>query len=129
MNIIEHIGDAEYPFATVIYKPHPAHTASMNFFVAEINGWNDDGYLYTAKGAVSSAEHTRNPAEARRFFEGSVKWDGCSHIEFGDESGYLHMCGKLYFTKLAYALKAVYNRCGQLMAERGAYLIDSEFPL
>lgn len=45
------------------------------------------------------------------YLRGSVKWDGCSHLHFGDCDGYIHMCGKDSFDSHIEILKAVWNIC------------------
>jgi hypothetical protein len=51
------------------------------FEVFEVGGWYDDG----------------TPVDYELYLKGTIKWDGCSHIWFGDENNYLHLCGKYYF--------------------------------
>lgn len=54
-----------------------------NFTVHEISKWYvDDSYDIN---------------EADLVLKGCIKWDGCSHINFGDESGYIHLCGKAHW--------------------------------
>jgi len=45
-----------------------------------------------------------NPSELELYLTGFIKWDGCSHIWFGEEEdgkqdGYLHLCGKYCWDK------------------------------
>lgn len=44
------------------------------------------------------------------YLKGTIKWDGCSHLHFGDE-GYLHLCGKYFFDIHIKIMKAVWNIC------------------
>ncbi len=130
---IEHIG-GDFG-VTVIYSQDPQYAdVSVKFFTCEITGrgQNDtgDGYdvaLYARKGAEASGDEVTDPREAERYFEGSVKWDGCSHVNFGDENGYLHLCGGAHFQKLAATLESVYERCGELMEASGGHLLSGEF--
>ena len=46
--------------------------------------------------------------DAERFVDGCIKWDGCSHLYFGDDDGYLHLCGGLAFRGLEWALRKVW---------------------
>lgn len=114
--------------ATVIYTLKYSH--AVDFFVAEVTGREVDGNvpMYERKGASSSMDTTSNPREAARYFEGCVKWDGCSHVNFGDENAYLHLCGVESFRKLASIMAAVYARCGELMRARGVSVLEGEFP-
>jgi hypothetical protein len=113
--IIEQIGGEHG--TTVRYRIHDHH---VEFFAAEVLGVADDGPLYWARGASSfpSDNDARTIDDAERYFEGSVKWDGCSHVIFGDEHGYLHLCGTEEINKLANALKTVHARCEELMKSR-----------
>ncbi len=121
--IVEHIG-GDFG-VTVIYtlSKYP----SIEFFAAEIVAIDDDGALYTLQGASSSDDHARDPRNAERFISGQVKWDGCSHINFGDEHGYLHLCGRSSFDKVCLTLDKIYERCGEIMKARGGHLLANEF--
>ena len=45
--------------------------------------------------------------KGERYVEGVVKWDGCSHVTFGDGNGYLHLCGGAHFARLFWTLRRV----------------------
>jgi len=51
---------------------------SIEFEVEEITGW-------LTTGEISDTEP---------YLKAYIKWDGCGHFWFGDEEGYLHLCGK-----------------------------------
>lgn len=120
--ITEQIGDR---FGiTVQYEPQ-GHF--VEFTAYEVLGvGEDDSQWYWRKGAVSSTDDTSNLSEAEPYIKGSVKWDGCSHFNFGDE-GYLHLCGRDDIDKLANALSVIYERCGALMKEAKSNLLEGEF--
>jgi hypothetical protein len=42
---------------------------------------------------VTSRNLDDSPYGMEEYLTGSVKWDGCSNFNFGDE-GYIHLCGK-----------------------------------
>lgn len=71
----------------------------MTFQLFEVTAHSDNGdgkysvKNYDKKGATSSHETTENISEAQTLIKGTIKWDGCSHIYFGDEEGYIHVCG------------------------------------
>lgn len=44
-----------------------------------------------------------------RFVEGCIKWDGCAHVNFGDENGYLHLCGFKYAQRVGDVLRAAFE--------------------
>lgn len=66
---------------------------SLNFAVFEIIANDNAGELYEKKGATSSEHWTHNIDEAQTLIKGIIKWDACSHVTFGDEEGYIHLCG------------------------------------
>ena len=42
------------------------------------------------------------PCQVALYLTGMIKWDGCSHLWFGEkengvQDGYLHLCGKAYW--------------------------------
>lgn len=121
--LVEHFG-GDYG-VTVVFTLD-AHVA---FFAAEIvaRSMPDDAPLYTKNGARASCDHVEDPRQAERFIAGSVKWDGCSHVTFGDEDAYIHMCGREAFDKLATVLPQIYERCGELMKARGVNLLAGAF--
>lgn len=112
---------------TVAYTVGNSH---VDFFAAEVTGTDVDetNPIYWRIGATSSMDDPATELkDAERYVEGSVKWDGCSHLWFGDENAYIHVCGKSDFVKLATTLAAIYERCGQLMKENGSNTLDGEF--
>lgn len=125
--IVEHVG-GDFG-ATVVYTLPAEYNHYVEFFAAEIVGRGaDDGAPdYVARGAMSSMDCVEDPLAAARYVSGSVKWDGCSHVNFGDDQGYLHVCGREGFDKLANILAQIYERCGELMQERGCNLLEGEF--
>lgn len=57
--------------------------ASITGTVEEVNSWApDDG----------------KPHETDLYLSFMIKWDGCSHINFGKENGYLHLCGEHFWS-------------------------------
>lgn len=124
--IIEQIGD---DFGvTVRYEFGEYGNVCIDFFAAEVLGVGDDGSKwYSRQGAASSDDDTDNFEEAERFVSGSVKWDGCCHFYFGDDTGYLHSHSITDIDKLHTALRAIYERCGELMLANGGNLLEDEF--
>lgn len=71
---------------------------------------------YERAGADTSMDTVTTLAEAATYVRGTVKWDGCSHLYFGDETehdGYLHLCGKRHFDRLTRLLAWVWARAAQ----------------
>lgn len=113
---------------TVRYDVHSHH---VDFFAAEVTGVMVDpnpGQLrYWRKGADSSMDDTDNFDDAERYIEGTVKWDGCSHFNFGDGTGYLHLCGGAHIEQLGQVCNVIYERCGELMVAEGTNVLEGEF--
>jgi hypothetical protein len=107
-----------------------AEPYSVDFEVFEITGHVEgssgefDVPIYERKGATSSNDDTDTIDEAQTLIHGKVKWDGCSHYYFGDEEGYIHLCGKLNIQQIAEVLQRVYFKCGEIMGEK---VLDDEF--
>ena len=76
------------------------HDHAINFNVWAVDSWEVDD------------AHT--PCDLDKHLEGSIKWDGCSHLTFGDE-GYLHFCGERYFKQHCEMLKALYKTATALI--------------
>lgn len=72
-----------------------------------------DGSIYYTYCPQSASEPTDDFDTGDILFCGFVKWDGCSHFEFGGERGededvgYLHLCGEYGFRHLQWALNRV----------------------
>ena len=47
--------------------------------------------------------------KATRFIEGFIKWDGCSHCWFGDDEGYLHLCGAKDLASVGWVLHEMFR--------------------
>ncbi len=79
--LIEFEGDTEY---------------SANFKVYEVISWTADDI---------------EPSETELYLKGLIKWDGCSHIWFGDSDGYIHLCGKSMWDKHVRVMNAIWELC------------------
>ncbi|RLI38827.1 hypothetical protein DRO66_00635 [Candidatus Bathyarchaeota archaeon] len=68
----------------------------VNFTVYEVESWAADG--------------TKEPTDMHHYLSGCVKWDGCSHLTFGDEDkeGYHHFCGKVYWDRHVKLMQELY---------------------
>ncbi len=81
--------------------------------ITESNFKADRGW--PKKGGHGPLDIVYDPAQAERFIEGFVKWDGCSEVSF---DGSMHLCGKEDINQLADGLKRIHARCGELMGDR-----------
>lgn len=59
-----------------------------------------------------------DPRQAEPFIRGSVKWDGCSNLHFGDDDGYLHLCGPEGIQRMSDLLPTIFLRCGELLGDK-----------
>lgn len=90
-------------------------TPSLEFEVFEIMGRGQDTFgnftipLYEKKGAKSSNDETENLDEAQTLIKGLIKWDVCSHVTFGDETGYIHLCGGRSWFNFQEAVKRIWE--------------------
>lgn len=79
---------------------------------------------FAAKGGVRQDDRTVSYAmgdsacprsddfdDGENLVHGFIKWDGCSHVYFGDHEnyGYLHLCGGRYFAQLDFILRRVWQ--------------------
>ena len=72
---------------------------------------------------VSWEGDTDQPYEVEGYLKAYIKWDGCSHVWFGEEEGdaephtdgsrprdgYLHLCGKRYWQKHSEIMLKLYE--------------------
>lgn len=120
---VEQVGE-DYGI-TVRYR---VSQASVEFFAAEVLYLAENRRWYERKGAFSPLDNpTKDLDEAQRLVAGMVKWDGCAHYNFGDENGYLHLCGAGNVDGLAKVIAEIHCRCGELMTELGQNLLEDEF--
>ena len=80
----------------------------MEFTVLEISGEDEKGKYYEIKNADSSDDTTYNRDNAQPLITGFIKWDGCSHINFGNE-GYIHLCGGSDWIMLMEATRRIWQ--------------------
>lgn len=105
----------EYDNFTVRYTKGPAH---VDFQVYEKIAWEDGDknlpYYESKGGCGMDDKSTKSIDEANAYIQGSVKWDGCSHVNFGDEDGYVHLCGPRSFKEMIFILERIYRDCYEI---------------
>jgi hypothetical protein len=92
---------------TYLIETSDDKSTSLNFKVYEVNSWDENNNHHTDDLEV--------------FLRGVIKWDGCSHIYFGDHSGYMHLCGNASFQDIKKVLDTVW-----LKAEREILNFDKD---
>lgn len=93
-NIIHEINIDGYVRYVVKVTKKESHFA--DFIVYEISGWDATDGSYTID-------------ETECVMKGTIKWDGCSHITFGDSDNYMHLCGKHHWDDFVTMIPQVYE--------------------
>lgn len=93
----------------VIYRKEES---SINFSVHDIVYFDDGEPVFEGIGGCGADEKsTKDVNIANAYIKGIIKWDGCSHVYFGDNEGYIHLCGSSDFTRIGKLLNTVYKKC------------------
>ena len=95
------------PESWIVFKPLEQECYSLDFTVYSVEGWtgdeNDETFTET------------DPDLYELLFTATVKWDGCSHVNFGDD-GYLHLCGGPFWKRLPVVVRAAWNLVAELVS-------------
>ena len=76
-----------------IYSEGQKDITYLKFKVYEIFAENlETGEIEFEKKGTDNLRTTTNKEEAKTILEGTIKWDGCSDVSFGDKNGYMHNC-------------------------------------
>lgn len=90
----------------------------IKFTVYETFNMNDDDIFYNRKNASITPDPVYTLEEAEIYLEGSMKWDGCSNIDFFPEDsrkGYKHFCGAASLKMHCDLLQYLYDKSFELM--------------
>ncbi len=84
------------------------HEYSWSFEVYEVNGWECD--------------EDNMPIKMDLYLTGFIKWDGCSHINFGElengkSDGYIHLCGGIYWRRHAEVMLKLWDMAPSKIAK------------
>lgn len=63
----------------------------------------------------STVEFSEDPDLCEKLFSATVKWDGCSHMNFGRDNGYLHFCGGDAWLHMMLAIQSTWNFIADLV--------------
>jgi hypothetical protein len=84
---------------------------------------HDDGkgrpYKFEKRGATHSGEVTTDPNDSEPYVKGTIKWDGCSHVNF---LGYIHACSRQELVRFGQLFDRLFNFAMELMPGNGEYL-------
>jgi len=92
----------------------------VNFKAYEIVGYgvNPSTILYHLENYTGSGDETETLDKAQVYLSGSIKWDGCSNMQFDEqENVMLHFCGKHNIEKLGTLLSRLYELAAEMMPE------------
>lgn len=104
------------------YVEFIAHEIITNEMTDMQTGERDTRPQYTRAGAIDSMDLVFAAAEAEVYVSGSIKWDGCATVDFGEGSS--HMCGRGAWQAHVELMARIWRRAGELMGERAD---DGEF--
>lgn len=73
----------------------------------DVEYWID----FVVYAATSWDSVTKQVLTSEQYLRGQIKWDGCSHVWFGDQDndGYLHLCGKLDWDRHNQIMEQLYQ--------------------
>lgn len=78
-------------------------------FIIEYDGIRHETQIgFTVHEVVSWNPKTKEPVDFIPYVNGSIKWDGCSTVNFSD---HLHLCGKRAFEKHKQVMDVIWNVC------------------
>jgi hypothetical protein len=85
----------------------------VNFFIEFEDGDFEASATFNVLEATSWDAENKEVLETEHYLKGYIKWDGCGHIWFGDEDGYMHLCGKSNFESLKQVMDAIWEICSK----------------
>jgi hypothetical protein len=110
------------------FKINPEHLYSVEVEAYTVTGevlrenfvdYDPPKKTYERVGATSSNDTTYSLEDAKRTFEGWIKWDGCSDIQFfPDEMGNNHFCGKASAVNLGLLVSEAYDHAATFMGDK-----------
>lgn len=108
----------------VRFEPHQTH---VDFEVYAAAQWGPEMRPEFSLRDGDGSRYTTDPDEAERLLHGCIKWDGCSHVYFGESEGpcgegYIHLCGQRCFLSLCKVLQAVWNLCIEKVGSKNGEL-------
>lgn len=103
------------PTTNAIDEDNKVYVVDVEAF--NITGWDENNSPeYEEKNAMCGSDTTINIDKAKRILVGTIKWDGCSDINFyPDNDGCSHFCGMKSALDLGYILGALYEEAKKTM--------------
>lgn len=115
--------DERYDDLEFHVRARPINEACIGFEVFNLTV-HDDGNgppLKFEKSKGRGIEPTPNIDEAIVLLKGSIKFDGCSDINF-DNGGYLHSCSRQELTRFGPLFNKLFDIAMRLMPNNGEFL-------
>jgi hypothetical protein len=98
-----------------------ANSVVMEYEVRDLI-FADDGNGSPYKFRSEDGDLTSDATKAEILVKGTIKWDGCSHNNFGDENGYIHACSRSEIVRLGEMFNRLFDIAQELMPGHGDYL-------
>lgn len=118
--IIEHYEDLGYAVRVKATSEHIADVRVLKLIGKDTGGT----WLYQDAEADCSPTPVEDIDKAEWFLRGSVKWDGCSNLEFNDTDVMLHFCGKKDAMNVGVLLGRVYDLAHRVIVAADGELFE-----
>ena len=85
----------------------------INYLIEFEDGDFETSATFNVYEVISWEYPSYEISETKHYLKGYIKWDGCSHILFGDKDGYLHLCGKPTFENHKKVMDKIWEVCSK----------------
>lgn len=75
---------------------------------------------------ITATDLDGKPCETEAYLSCTIKWDGCSHFNFGD-GGYLHLCGGEYFFLHCALMRRLFEKAFEVMGREPDSLAGGDY--
>jgi len=115
MNVVNEVSPSD---AGAVLMPLLCADGYTNFLIKIITTGNDLQYrmeFEVYEVCSWECDETNTVSETELYLTGTIKWDGCSHVWFGEKDkngntdGYLHLCGKTYWQRHSDLMMKIYE--------------------
>lgn len=95
-------------------------------FIIKVTGHCDHHANFDVDEVVSLDADTREVSEVEGYLDAYIKWDGCSHFNFGQD-GYIHLCGGNMFYQHIALMKRLFEKAFEVMGREPDEMSDPQF--
>lgn len=95
--------ERRYPDLQLHVQMRVCNPAVVDYEVRELSFYDDgdpDPLKFVCTTATGGSGITTHITASDVWIRGSIKFDGCSHNNFGDSTGYYHGCQREHLTRL-----------------------------